>query len=93
MKETFEGNPDLAYDQMATDAGEGEFNKLVVSYGKRARVTLCDGTKIWANAGTVLLYPTHFEDKKREIYVDGEIYIDVTPNPEKPFIIKTSIWE
>ena len=75
---------------MATDAGEGEFNKLVVSYGKRARVTLCDGTKIWANAGTVLLYPTHFEDKKREIYVDGEIYIDVTPNPEKPFIIKTS---
>ena len=90
MKETFEGNPDLAYDQMATDAGEGEFNKLVVSYGKRARVTLCDGTKIWANAGTVLLYPTHFEDKKREIYVDGEIYIDVTPNPEKPFIIKTS---
>lgn len=90
LKETFEGNPDLAYDQMATDAGEGEFNKLVVSYGKRARVTLCDGTKIWANAGTVLLYPTHFEDKKREIYVDGEIYIDVTPNPEKPFIIKTS---
>ena len=67
LKETFEGNPDLAYDQMATDAGEGEFNKLVVSYGKRARVTLCDGTKIWANAGTVLLYPTHFEDKKREI--------------------------
>ena len=87
MKETFEGNPDLAYDQMATDAGEGEFNNLVVSYGKRARVTLCDGTKIWANAGTVLLYPTHFEDKKREIYVDGEIYIDVTPNPEKPFIV------
>ena len=30
LKETFEGNPDLAYDQMATDAGEGEFNKLVV---------------------------------------------------------------
>ena len=90
LKETFEGNPDLAYDQMATDAGEGEFNKLVVSYGKRARVTLCDGTKIWANAGTVLLFPTRFEDKKREIYVDGEIYIDVTPNPEKPFIVKTS---
>ena len=36
------------------------------------------------------MYPTYFEDKKREIYVDGEIYIDVTPNPEKPFIIKTS---
>lgn len=90
LKETFENDPDLTYNQMATDVTEGEFNKLVVSYGRRAHVTLCDGTKIWANAGTVLLFPTHFEDKKREIYVDGEIYIDVTPNPEKPFIVKTS---
>ena len=89
LKETFESDPDLTYNQMA-DATEGELNKLVVSYGKRAHVTLCDGTKIWANAGTVLLFPTRFEDKKREIYVDGEIYIDVTPNPEKPFIVKTS---
>ena len=90
LKETFESDPDLNYNQMATDVTEGVLNKLVVSYGKRAHVTLCDGTKIWANAGTVLLFPTRFEDKKREIYVDGEIYIDVTPNPEKPFIIKTS---
>ena len=89
LKETFESDPDLTYNQMA-DATEGELNKLVVSYGKRAHVTLCDGTKIWANAGTVLLFPTRFEDKKREIYVDGEIYIDVTPNPKKPFIVKTS---
>lgn len=90
LKETFESDPDLSYNQMATDVTEGELNKLVVSYGRRAHVTLCDGTKIWANAGTVLLFPTHFEDKKREIYVDGEIYIDVTPNPKKPFIVKTS---
>lgn len=90
LKETFESDPELNYNQMATDVTEGVLNKLVVSYGKRAHVTLCDGTKIWANAGTVLLFPTRFEDKKREIYVDGEIYIDVTPNPEKPFIVKTS---
>lgn len=90
LKETFESDPDLNYNQMATDVTEGVLNKLVVSYGRRAHVTLCDGTKIWANAGTVLLFPTHFEDKKREIYVDGEIYIDVTPNPKKPFIVKTS---
>lgn len=90
LKETFESDPDLNYNQMATDVTEGVLNKLVVSYGKRVHVTLCDGTKIWANAGTVLLFPTRFEDKKREIYVDGEIYIDVTPNPEKPFIVKTS---
>lgn len=90
LKETFESNPDLVYDRQTADAGRGKLNKLIVSYGKNARITLCDGTKIWANAGTVLLYPTRFEDKQREIYVDGEIYIDVTPDPDKPFIIKTS---
>lgn len=90
LKETFDSNPSLVYNQSATDAGEGKLNKLIVSYGKRAQVTLSDGTKIWANAGTVLLYPTQFKGEKREIYVDGEIYIDVTPNPEKPFIIRTS---
>ena len=31
-----------------------------------------------------------FEGKSREIYVDGEIFIDVKKDTEKPFIVKTS---
>lgn len=91
LKKTFDSNPNLQYDQPIKDRDvAGELNKLIVSYGKLAQLTLCDGTKIWANAGTVLIYPTEFEGDRREVYVDGEIYIDVTPDPEKPFIVKTA---
>ena len=36
-----------------------------------------DGTSLYVNAGTKVVYPSVFEGKSREIYVDGEIFIDV----------------
>jgi len=66
-----------------------EFNQLIVPYGKRSRLTLSDGTKMWVNAGTSVTYPVEFGKKSREIYVLGEVYLDVTPDPERPFIVKT----
>ncbi|MGL4292158.1 MAG: FecR family protein [Bacteroidales bacterium] len=66
---------------------------LVVPYGKRALLTLGDGSKVWVNAGSVVSYPTRFEGSKREIYLDGEIYIEVSPDKHKPFVIKTSEME
>lgn len=64
-----------------------ELNKLVVPYGKRSNLTLSDGTKIWLNSGTQLDFPTEFKGKTREIYIDGEIFIEVAHNQEVPFIV------
>lgn len=66
-----------------------ECNQLIVPFGKRARLTLSDGTKMWVNAGTAVIYPIEFDAKSREIYVLGEVYLDVTPDPNRPFIVKT----
>lgn len=66
------------------------FNQLQVPAGKRSQITFSDGTKVWANAGTRLVYPVEFEKDKREIYVDGEIYLDVTRDETRPFVVKTS---
>lgn len=63
--------------------------KLVVPYGKRALLTLDDGSRVWVNAGSVVSYPSRFEGKKREIFLDGEIYIEVSPDKKRPFVIKT----
>ncbi|MFR8355571.1 MAG: FecR domain-containing protein [Parabacteroides sp.] len=52
---------------------------------KRSFLELADGSKIWVNANTRVVYPVTFENKKREIYVDGEIYIEVFPDKERPF--------
>ncbi|MGL4994500.1 MAG: FecR family protein [Bacteroidales bacterium] len=63
--------------------------KLIVPYGKRAQLTLEDGTKLWVNAGSVLSYPSKFKENKREILLDGEVYIEVAKDEKRPFIIKS----
>lgn len=67
-----------------------DFNQLIIPKGKRSFLTLADGTQIWINSGTRLVYPSVFPDDKREIFVDGEIYIDVQPDYNRPFIVQTS---
>ncbi|MDR0573253.1 MAG: FecR domain-containing protein [Tannerella sp.] len=69
---------------------EKDFNQLIVPFGKRSSLTLEDGTHIWINAGTRVVYPVTFDDDKREIYVDGEIYTDVAKEAGRPFYVKTS---
>jgi hypothetical protein len=64
------------------------FNQLIIPKGKRSFLTLADGTQIWINSGTRLVYPSAFPDDKREIFVDGEIYIDVQPDYSRPFIVQ-----
>jgi len=66
------------------------YNSLMVPYGKSSVLTLHDGTKIWINAGTRLVYPVEFETNKREIYVNGEIFLDVAHDAKRPFIVHTN---
>lgn len=66
-----------------------EYNRLIVPKGKSSKLLLADGTSLHVNAGTKVVYPSVFTGKTREIYVDGEIYIDVKKNTEQPFIVKT----
>ncbi|MCF8713843.1 DUF4974 domain-containing protein [Joostella atrarenae] len=68
---------------------ESNINALIVPYGKRSFVTLSDGTKVWLNSGTKLSYPSVFNAKKREVYLEGEAIFDVAHNSEKPFFVHT----
>lgn len=69
---------------------EQKFNQLIVPAGKRSTLTFSDGTQMWVNAGTRVIYPVEFEKNKREIYVDGEVYLEVSPDKNRPFYVKTS---
>jgi|LFRM01.1.fsa_nt_gb hypothetical protein len=66
------------------------YNQLITPYGKRSVITFSDGTKTWVNAGSKITYPTEFDKEKREIYVDGEVYIEVSEDKKRPFMIKTN---
>lgn len=67
-----------------------EINQLVVPYGKNSFVTLADGTQVYLNAGSRLIYPSYFEGKVREVILFGEAYFNVAPMTDKPFIVQTS---
>lgn len=67
-----------------------QLNKLIVPAGKRSFITLSDGTKIWVNSSTTIIYPNIFKEDKREIYVNGEAFLDVAHDIDKPFFVKTN---
>ena len=51
---------------------------------------LPDGTKVWLNKNTSLIYPEKFSTKQREVILDGEAFFDVTKDKKHPFVVKTS---
>lgn len=53
-------------------------------------IELPDGSRVKLNHGSKLTYPDEFSGKTREVSLTGEAFFSVTPNPEKPFIIKTN---
>ena len=65
------------------------YNQLIVPSGKRSTLNLSDGSKIWVNANSRVVYPVVFEQSKREIYVEGEVFLEVSPDKNRPFIVKT----
>jgi len=66
------------------------FNQLIIPFGKRSVVTFADGTKAWINSGTRLVYPVEFKKEYREVFVDGEIYLEVAEDKLRPFIVKSA---
>lgn len=68
---------------------EQKFNHIIVPKGKRATITFSDGTSMYINSGSHVIYPSEFEKNKREILVEGEVYLEVAKDPKRPFFVKT----
>lgn len=71
---------------------EDVLNTIRIPYGKRSKLILDDGTVVHLNAGSSLIYPAVFGEKKREVFLDGEAYFDVKREENgRRFIVKTSL--
>jgi transmembrane sensor len=68
-------------------------NKMIVPYGKRSYIMLSEGTKIWLNSGSTLIFPPVFKGKTREVFLDGEAFFDVARDKGKPFFVKTDVFK
>lgn len=67
-----------------------QYNQIIVPKGKRTNVIFADGSKIFVNSGSRVIYPVVFAKNRREIFVDGEVYLDVKHDKSRPFIVKTN---
>lgn len=79
-------------DTIRQKSGSGKelINKVIIPYGKKSMIVLSDGTKVWLNAGSQLIYPSYFLNKNRQVMLIGEAFFEVTKNPERPFVVRTN---
>lgn len=65
------------------------YNTLKVPRGGEFRLMLADGTKVWLNAETELVYPVAFSRHKREVTLKGEAYFEVAKDSLCPFLVSS----
>lgn len=68
-----------------------EFQKyeIISPPGSRTHLELSDGTKVWLNRGSKMIYPRRFIGNTRTVQLVGEGYFEVASNKTKPFIVET----
>jgi ferric-dicitrate binding protein FerR (iron transport regulator) len=65
------------------------YQEYNVPNGSKSHLTLPDGTEIWLNSGSKLRYAVIFENKERQVFLEGEAYFSVSEDKTRPFIVNT----
>lgn len=83
--------------QLAFQSGNGKdagnmaaLNTLSTPRGGQYQITLADGTIVWMNAASKLIFPTSFSGKDRIVKLIGEAYFEIAPNEHQPFILNVN---
>lgn len=72
-------------------ASENKMSEVIAGKGIRSKLVLPDGTQVWLNSDSKLIYNEAFDAEQREVTLEGEAYFDVVKNPKRPFIVHTSV--
>lgn len=88
--QTQAGNVVVGNDpKMVSTDIETEYLTVVVPKGRRTTIKFSDGTTVWVNSDSKVVYPKAFGEKSREIIINGEVYLDVAKDLDRPFIVHT----
>lgn len=68
-------------------AGATQYITVQASAGMRTNMRLPDGTEVYLNSGSRLVYPQPFAASERRVELSGEAYFKVTGNAKQPFRI------
>lgn len=66
-----------------------EMVEYITSDGEMDQIILPDGSEVWLNAGSVLLYSGDLSGPTRSLFLNGEATFQVVKDSQRPFIVKT----
>ena len=66
---------------------------LIAPKGSVSQMILADSTLVYLNAGSELWYSPKSKDKKREVFLKGEAWFDVTKQKNRPFVVHTNFYD
>lgn len=76
-------------DFSKSDIGDITATKtVVIPRGRLYKVTLSDGSEVWLNADSRLVFPARFSGARRRVELEGEAYFKVAKDASHPFIVK-----
>jgi len=74
---------------IASIKGTAEQLVFITPRGEKSMVTLPDGSEVWLNANSRLVYNS-FSSDYRQVELKGEAFFKVTHNENAPFVVKTN---
>lgn len=78
--------------QLIEEFGE-HYTEVSAPSGQRVKVNLPDGTVAWLSPCSTLRYAASFNNKDREVELQGATFFDVAHNADKPFRISTGTYQ
>ncbi|MGO1650133.1 MAG: FecR family protein [Sphingobacterium sp.] len=81
-------HPNKAGAAAPSNSASSNWNVLRTPYGGQFQLSLPDGSKVWLNANSSIEFPSVFNRHSREVRVSGEVYFEVSHDPEHPFLVK-----
>jgi ferric-dicitrate binding protein FerR (iron transport regulator) len=92
IKKTEDGKITYTTDQSLSGklSAELQYNTITTPRGGQYQVTLPDGTRVFLNAASSLVYPTAFVGSERKVTLTGEAYFEVAHNAHQPFRVSSN---
>jgi len=58
--------------------------------GSQTMIDMPDGSRVWLNGGSKMIYNNSFGEKDREVHLTGEGCFEVITHPDMPFVVKAN---
>jgi ferric-dicitrate binding protein FerR (iron transport regulator) len=78
----------LSNQKIQSSPLSSEMTKKMNPSGQKSKIFLPDGSLVWLNSESYLLYESNFTDSIRYIEMEGEAYFEVKKDENRPFLVK-----